>query len=63
MLRAAVMTGPRKPIEVRELALLARHRDRLPFASVIGGSYGLLDAARALADVEAMRVTKAVIRP
>lgn len=47
----------------RALALLARHRERLPFASVIGGSYGLLDAGRALADVEAMRVTKAVIRP
>jgi L-iditol 2-dehydrogenase len=48
---------------VRALALLARHRDRLPFAETIGGRYGLQDAGRALADVEAMRVTKAVIAP
>jgi L-iditol 2-dehydrogenase len=48
---------------VRALALLARHRDRLPFAETIGGRYGLQDAGRALADVEAMRVGKAVIVP
>jgi len=47
----------------RALALLARHRDRLPFADVIGARYGLQDAGRALADVEALRVTKAVIMP
>jgi len=48
---------------VRALALLARHRERLPFADVIGGRYSLQDAGRALADVEALRVTKAVILP
>lgn len=48
---------------VRALALLARHRERLPFARVIGGRYGLADAGRALADVAALRVTKAVIVP
>jgi threonine dehydrogenase-like Zn-dependent dehydrogenase len=48
---------------VRALSLFARHRDRLPFADVIGGRYGLLDAGRALADVEALRVTKAIIEP
>lgn len=48
---------------VRALAMLARHRDRLPFASTIGARYGLPDAGRALADVEALRVTKAVIAP
>jgi len=47
----------------RALTLFARHRDRLPFADTIGGRYGLQDAGRALADVEAMRVTKAVIVP
>jgi threonine dehydrogenase-like Zn-dependent dehydrogenase len=47
----------------RALALLARHHDRLPFADIIGGRYGLVDAGRALADVEALRVTKAVITP
>lgn len=47
----------------RALALLAKHRERLPFARVIGGRYGLADANRALEDVEALRVTKAVIVP
>jgi threonine dehydrogenase-like Zn-dependent dehydrogenase len=47
----------------RALALFARHRDRLPFREIIGARYGLLDAGRALADVEALRVTKAVIMP
>jgi hypothetical protein len=47
----------------RALTLRARHRDRLPFADVIGARYGLQDAGRALADVEALRVTKAVIMP
>lgn len=45
----------------RGLELLARHR--LPFASVIGRSYGLDEADQALADVGALRVTKAIIRP
>lgn len=45
----------------RALDLLARHR--LPFADVIGRAYGLEDAGEALADVAALRVTKAIIRP
>lgn len=48
---------------VRALALLARHRDRLRFDRVIGARYGLDEAGRALADVEALGVTKAVIAP
>lgn len=48
---------------VRAIRLLARHRDRLPFDRVIGRAYGLADAERALADVEALRVTKALITP
>ncbi len=47
----------------RSLALLARHHDRFPFARIIGGRYGLDAAERALDDVEALRVTKAIIRP
>ncbi|MBW3534749.1 MAG: hypothetical protein KY453_05950, partial [Gemmatimonadetes bacterium] len=47
----------------RLAALLARHRERLPFRDVIGGRYGLEDAGRALEDVAEMRVTKAVIAP
>jgi threonine dehydrogenase-like Zn-dependent dehydrogenase len=48
---------------VRALRLLARHRDRVSIARAIGGRYRLEDAGRALADVEAMRVAKAVITP
>lgn len=47
----------------RALTLLARHRERLPFRDVIGRRYGLEEAGRALEDVAAMRVTKAVIAP
>jgi L-iditol 2-dehydrogenase len=47
----------------RALRMLAKHHERLPFARVAGGRYGLGDATRALADVEAMRVTKALIIP
>ncbi len=46
---------------VRSLALLARHR--LPFAEVIGGRYPIERARDALADVEALNVTKAIIAP
>lgn len=48
---------------VRALRVFARHRDRLPFRDVIGERYGLDRAAEALAAVEALAVTKAVIEP
>ncbi len=48
---------------VRAILLLAKHRDRLPFHRVIGGRYGLEQADDALADVAALRVTKAIIEP
>ena len=48
---------------ITALALLERHRERLPFRDVIGRRYGLAGADRALADLEALRVTKAVIDP
>ena len=48
---------------VGALRLLGRHRDRLPFASVIGGRYTLDEAGQALEDVAALQVTKAIIRP
>ena len=47
----------------RALALLARHRERLPFRRVIGGRYGLEETNRALEDVASLRVTKAIIEP
>ena len=47
----------------RGLSLLAKHWNRLPFARVIGGRYGLEEAGQALADVERQRVTKAIIVP
>lgn len=48
---------------VRALGLLGKHRGRLPFARVIGRRYGLEQSNEALADVESLRVTKAVITP
>ncbi len=48
---------------VRALRVFAKHRDRLPFSRTIGGRYRLEDAGKALADVESMRVTKAIITP
>ena len=47
----------------RALRLLARHRERLRFDRIIGGRYGLEEAGRALADVEGLAVTKAIIVP
>ncbi len=48
---------------VRALALFARHRERLPFRDVIGARYDLSATNEALADVAALRVTKAIIEP
>jgi threonine dehydrogenase-like Zn-dependent dehydrogenase len=48
---------------VGALRLLGRHRERLPFADVIGARYDLAGADQALADVAALRVTKAIITP
>ena len=48
---------------VRALRVLARHRERLPLHRLIGARYGLEAAGRALEDVAALRVTKAVIDP
>jgi L-iditol 2-dehydrogenase len=47
----------------RALKLLAKHRERLRLDRVIGGRYGLDESGRALADVEALAVTKAIIVP
>jgi threonine dehydrogenase-like Zn-dependent dehydrogenase len=47
----------------RALAMAGKYRERLPFRDVIGGRYGLDEAQRALEDVAALRVTKAVIAP
>jgi L-iditol 2-dehydrogenase len=47
----------------RALRMLAKHHQRLPFARIIGERYGLEDATRALEDVEALRITKAIITP
>ena len=48
---------------VGALRLLGRHSERLPFASVIGARYPLEEAGRALEDVAALRVMKALITP
>lgn len=48
---------------VGALDVLERHRAALPFARVIGGRYTLDEAGTALADVAALRVTKAIVEP
>ena len=47
----------------RAVALMAKHRERFRWAELITRSYGLADAAEALADMERLAVVKAVIRP
>lgn len=47
----------------RALTVLAKHHDRLPFERIIGARYGLEEADKALADVEGLRVTKAIMDP
>jgi L-iditol 2-dehydrogenase len=47
----------------RALTLLARHSKALPLQNIVGKSYSLEQANEALADVEALRVTKALITP
>ena len=47
----------------RALDTLVRYRQSIPFASVIGRRYRLEEANQALDDVEALRVTKAIIVP
>ena len=48
---------------VRALALAARHVDRVPLSRAIGGRFALRDAGAALAAVESLAVTKAIITP
>ena len=48
---------------VGALKLLAKHRERLDFARVIGRRYGLEEAGQALDDIASLRVPKAVINP
>jgi L-iditol 2-dehydrogenase len=47
----------------RALTLLARHTDALPLQNIVGKKYALEEANQALADVEGLRVTKALITP
>jgi L-iditol 2-dehydrogenase len=47
----------------RATLLMARHRARFAWSSLVTREYSLADAARALADMEALAVVKALIRP
>ncbi|MGD2124354.1 MAG: zinc-binding dehydrogenase, partial [Gemmatimonadota bacterium] len=47
----------------RALTLLARHSEALPLQNIVGKRYSLEEANEALSDVEALRVTKALITP
>jgi L-iditol 2-dehydrogenase len=47
----------------RSLALMARHRERFRWRELVTREYTLAEAERALADMEALAVVKAVLRP
>jgi len=48
---------------VRALRLLERHHATIPWQAIGARSYGLGDLNQALADAEAMRIPKALVRP
>jgi L-iditol 2-dehydrogenase len=47
----------------RSLQLMARHRERFRWSSLVTREYPLAEAAKALADMEALAVVKALVRP
>jgi threonine dehydrogenase-like Zn-dependent dehydrogenase len=47
----------------RSVAMMARHRERFRWSSLVTREYPLADAGRALADMEALAVVKALVRP
>jgi threonine dehydrogenase-like Zn-dependent dehydrogenase len=47
----------------RALAMMQEHRDRFRWRDLVSREYGLGEANQALADMEGLRVLKALIRP
>jgi len=47
----------------RSLQLMARHRERFRWSSLVTREYPLAEAGKALADMEALAVVKALVRP
>jgi len=47
----------------RSVQMMARHRGRFSWSSLVTREYPLADAARALADMESLSVVKALVRP
>ena len=47
----------------RSVEMMARHKDRFGWARLVTREYPLAEAERALADMEALSVVKALIRP
>ena len=47
----------------RSVLMMARHRERFCWSRLVTREYPLAEAARALADMEALAVVKALIRP
>src|SRR5262245_5109461 len=47
----------------RSVAMMARHRERLRWSSLVTREYPRAEAGRALADMEALAVVKALVRP
>ena len=48
---------------LRALSFLERHADRVPWREIGGRTYPLISLNEALADAEAMRITKALVNP
>jgi len=48
---------------VRAVRILARHHAAIPWQAIGAGTYGLDEVNRALADAEAMRLPKALVKP
>jgi L-iditol 2-dehydrogenase len=47
----------------RSVQLMARHRERFRWSSLVTRAYPLADAGKALADMESLSVVKALVRP
>ena len=62
---AAVMPAPHVPVElrVRALRVLERHHTAIPWRAIGARTYTLSELNQALADADAMRLPKALVKP
>ena len=62
---AAVMPAPHVPVELRVRAgrVLERHHTAIPWRAIGARTYTLSELNQALADADAMRLPKALVKP